>query len=186
MNDQSSPALREAYDLLSHFYHLDEGTEADRALNSKYFRDSVYRMIVIEFHLAIESLLKDLIYHALPTRRAFTANQNRAYVDGLNFFAAANLAARVGLINKSGLEELVRLNQIRNRCAHDWLLGGYTIVNKPRGTTGRRHYRVEFNRKSLFRPEVMKDEFMPHYGQLYLEFYAVNNGLRWKRRYVNY
>lgn len=186
MDDKPSPALREAYDLLDYFYHLDEGTDQERALNARYFRDSVYRMVIIEFHLAIESLLKDLIYKALPVRRAFTAKENRAYVDRLNFWAAANLAARVGIVNKSGLDELLRLNQIRNRSAHDWLLRGYTITKKTRQGSGRRQYKIEFNGKHLFRSEVMKDEFIPHYGDLYLEFYAVNNGLRWKRRYINY
>jgi hypothetical protein len=113
-------------------------------------------MTIIEFHLAIESLLKDLIYKALPTRRAFTAKENRGYVGRLNFSAAANLAARVGLINKSGLEELLRLNQVRNRCAHDWLLGGYSIPKKAKRATRRRQYKIEFNGQNLFRPEVMK------------------------------
>ncbi len=45
MNDGTHSALQEAYDLLDCFYHLDEGSEEDRSLNSKYFRDSVYRMI---------------------------------------------------------------------------------------------------------------------------------------------
>jgi len=60
MADKTNPALEEAYDLLRHFYHLDEGSEEERSLNSRSFRESVYRMIIIEFHLAIESLLKDI------------------------------------------------------------------------------------------------------------------------------
>jgi len=78
MADKPNPALEEAYDLLSHFHHLDEGSEEERSLNNKYFRDSVYRMIMMEFHLAIESLLKGLIYDALPRGRTFTAKENRA------------------------------------------------------------------------------------------------------------
>lgn len=178
-------ALEEAYDLIGYFYHLDDESEPSHSYNSKYFRASVYRMIIMEFHLAIESLLQDLIYDALPKRRAFTAQQNRAYVEGLSFSAAVDLAARLGILNKSGYDELLRLNRIRNRSAHDWILGRYKMGKPSKGGSRSRQYRVDFNGKELFRPQAFKHEFMPHYGDLYVEFFSVANGLRHKRRYIN-
>jgi hypothetical protein len=186
MPDETPAALREAYDLLNHFHRLDEGSAVERTLNSKYLLHSVYRMIIMELHLSIESLLKDLIYSSLPQRRTFSAKENKSYVQRLGFAAATELAARLGLLTSCGYDELVKLNQIRNRSAHDWLLGAFTLPKGSKGTPRRRRYKVEFNGKNLFNPEVMKEEFLPHYGDVYLEFYAVTNGLRWKRRYISY
>jgi hypothetical protein len=183
---KSNRALEEAYDLINYFYQLDDESEPVHSLNSKYFRVSVYRLVVMELHMAIESLLQDLIYEALPKRRIFTARQNRTYVEGLNFSTAVDLAGRLGLINRSGYDELVRFNRIRNRCAHDWILGSYKMSKPNKNGTRTRQYKIEFNGKDLLTPEVFKHEFMPHYGDLYIEFFAVSNGLRHKRRYTTY
>lgn len=182
---ENNRTLKEAYDLINYFYRLDEETEPERSYNSEYFRASIYRMIVMELHLAIESLLQDLIYSVLPKRRAFSARQNRSYVENLSFSAAVDLAARLGIINKSGYEELARLNRIRNRTAHDWILGTFKM-NSTKGRGRSRRYKVEFNGKDLFRPEIFKHEFMPHYGDIYLEFFAVAYGFRHKRQYIYY
>jgi hypothetical protein len=103
--------LEEAYDLIKYFYDLDDKEEPGYTLNVSYFRSSTYRMIIMELHLAIESVLHDIIYDALPRRRVFTARQNHAYVDALNFSTAVDLTARFGVLNKKGYEELLRLNK---------------------------------------------------------------------------
>ena len=111
-------ALDEAQDLINYFYHLDDqDDERGHDHNSRYFRASVYRMIVMELHLAIESVLQDVLFNILPQRRVFTVRQNRAYVESLSFSAATELAARLGVLNRKGYDELRRLNAVRNRCA---------------------------------------------------------------------
>lgn len=179
-------ALEEAYELINYFYRLDEESDPEHSYNSRYFQTSVYRMIITELHLAIGSVLQDILYDVLPKRRAFSARQNRDYIENLSFSAAVDLAARLGIINKSGYDELMRLNRIRNRSAHDWILGTFKMNKASKGRGRNRQYRVEFNGKNLFRSEVFKYEFMPHYGDLYIEFFAVAFGLRHKRRYIYY
>lgn len=59
----SNRALVEAQDLINYFYRLgDQDDERGHDLNSRYFRASVYRMIVMELHLAIESVLQDVLF----------------------------------------------------------------------------------------------------------------------------
>ena len=181
----SNRVIDEAHDLISYFYNLDEQDDESRhELNSRYFRASVYRMIVMELHLAIESVLQDILFNVLPQRRVFTVQQNRSYVENLSFSAAADLAARLGVLNKRGYDELRRFNSIRNRCAHDWILGKFKMSKGARGGNRRRQYRVEFNGKDLFKPDTFKHEFLPHYGDLYVELFAVAFDLRHKRQYT--
>lgn len=181
----SNRALNEAQDLINYFYNLDDqDDERGHDLNSRYFRASVYRMIVMELHLAIESVLQDVLLNVLPQRRVFTVQQNRAYVEGLSFSAATDLAARLGILNKKGYDELCRFNTIRNRCAHDWILGRFKMSKGARGANRRRQYKVEFNGKDLFKPDTFKHEFLPCYGDLYLELFATAFDLRHKRRYT--
>jgi hypothetical protein len=181
----SNRVLDEAQDLISYFYRLDDqDDERGHDHNSRYFHASVYRMIVMELHLAIESVLQDLLFNVLPQRRVFTVQQNRSYVESLSFSAATDLAARLGVLNRRGYDELRRFNIIRNRCAHDWILGQFKVPKGVRGANRRRQYRVEFNGKDLFKPETFKHEFLPHYGDLYVELFAVAFGLRHKRRYT--
>lgn len=138
----------------------------------------------MELHLAIESVLQDVLLIILPQRRVFTVQQNRAYVQSLSFSAAIDLAARLGVLNRKGYDELRRFNAIRNRCAHDWMLNQFKMPKSARGANRRRQYRIEFNGKDLFKPDTFKHEFLPHYGDLYVELFAVAFDLRHKRRYT--
>jgi hypothetical protein len=181
----SNRALDEAQGLINYFYHLDDqDDEIGYDVNSRYFRASVYRMIVMELHLAIESVLQDVLFNTLPQRRVFSVQQNRSYVESLSFSAATELAARLGVLNRRGYDELRRFNTIRNRCAHDWILGQFKMSKGVRSVNRRRQYRVEFNGKDLFKPDTFKHEFLPHYGDLYMELFAVAFDLRHKRQYT--
>lgn len=106
--------------------------------------------------------------------------QNRAYVENLSFSAATDLAARLGVLNRRGYDELRHFN----RCAHDWILGQFKMSKGAARANRQRRYRVEFNGKDLFKPDTFKHEFLPHYGDLYVELFAVAFDLRHKRRYT--
>ncbi len=177
--------IKEAYNLLNYFYNLDD-TEYP-SLQADTFRDDVFRLVIIHLHLAIEELVKSFIYQNLPSKRTLTTKQNIEYVQQLTSKQAIDLAARLGIINKKGLELLLGLNIIRNKCSHNWMLNGYTISKKPaiaKGIKRRRVYRITFNKKNLMDYEVMKNEFIPLYGDLYLELFANRFDLRWKRKYT--
>jgi len=177
--------LREGYDLLNYFYKLDE-EELSRIQQSS-FRDDIFRLVILHFHLAIEELLKSFIFQKLPNRRTLTAKQNIKYVEELSSKNAIELAARLGIINKNGYEALIELNTIRNKCSHHWVLNAYTLAKKPsfKQKQRERKYRIEFQGKSLLNLNVMKNEFMPLYSDLYLELFAIRFGLRWKRKFTS-
>ncbi|HEY1644927.1 MAG TPA: hypothetical protein VGF75_00905 [Candidatus Saccharimonadales bacterium] len=178
--------LKEAYDLLEYFYNLND--EDYPLLQAENFRMDVFRLIIIHFHLAIEELLKSIVYRSLPSRRTFTPKQNVEYVQKLSSRQTIDLAARLGIVNKKGLELLLELNTIRNKCSHHWILNGYTMSKSPsiaKSIKRKRLYKVTFQKKNLMNYQVMKDDFIPLYGDLYLELFAMNFGLRGKRKYTN-
>lgn len=185
-NDTQPRELQEGFDLLNHFYGFDRVGDSDRYLQAEAFRQDVYRLIVLQFHLSIEELLKSLIYDALPTRQTFTVKQNIEYLKGLNSRNAIDLAARLGLISKKGFEVLTQLNSIRNKMSHNWTVHSYRMRRQPGSGKRRRAYQVEFNGKNLLQLQVMKDEFIPLYSGVYLEFFAARYGLRWKPKYIKY
>jgi hypothetical protein len=80
----------------------------------------------------------------------------------------------------------VKLNTIRNQCAHDWTLHSYRVLKASKTAPARRRYKVEFNGKNLLNPKTMKEEFIPLFGEVYLEFFAANYGLEdFKHRYID-
>lgn len=179
----------EGYDLLNYFYGFSKTDDPDQYLQKDSFRQDVYRLIVIQFHLTIEDLLKGFIYEAIimtSKRKVFTDKQNIEYVQKLNSHSAIDLAARLGILTKLGHDELIRLNTIRNQCSHNWTLHAFTVPKAPKNTPKRRKYKVEFNGKNLLNPKVVKDEFIPLYSSVYLELFAVWYGIDdWKHKYTD-
>lgn len=174
--------VEEGFDLLNYFYGFSKENDDDRYLMKDTFRQDVYRLIVLQFHMAIELILKDFIVQALPKRKVFTVRQNKEYVKMLRSRTAINEAARLGIINKDCKEKLIALNDIRNECAHNWML--HSFVMKKYKKLKKRRYSVEFNGKNLLNPDVMKDEFMPIYQEIYLEFFGVSLGVKMRRHYL--
>jgi len=177
--------VKEGFDLLNYFYGFEKEGDPDQYLMKESFRQDMYRLIILQLHMAIEGILKEFIYQSLPQRKTFTAKQNKEYVQKLRSRTAIDLAARLGIINSSARDLLITLNVLRNECAHNWLLHSFTMKQFKRLI--RRKYSVEFNGKSLLNPNTMKNDFMPIYTEIYLEFFAVKIGVgRYKRKYLNY
>lgn len=177
-------AVQEGFDLINSFYGFTRGEVDDKYLMKDSFRQDVYRLIILQMHMAIESVLKDLIVKALPKRRAHTIKQNKEYVGKLRTWETINMASRLGIINKDAKDKLLVLNNLRNECAHNWLLGSYTMKKNKELKRHRRKYSAEFNGKSLLRPSVIINEFVPVYSEMYLDFLGVSWGIRSMGKYV--
>ena len=188
MSDGTIPReVAEGFTLLNDFYGFSHEGDPDQFIMKESFRQDVYRLIVIQFHLTIEELLRGFIYEALrhtAKGKVFTNKQNVEYVQRLNSAAAIDLAARLGILTALGHAELIKLNKIRNQCSHNWTLHAYTMAKASKRAPKKRKYKIEFNGKNLLSLEVMEGEFIPLYSHVYLELYAIYYGIRWKRKYL--
>ena len=77
---------------------------------------------------------------------------------------------RLKRINKEQYRGLIKLNRIRNACAHNWIL--HIPKNRSVVVKGKRVRfrvpRVIYNNKNLFIEKNFLDDFCPTYGHLYL------------------
>jgi hypothetical protein len=54
--------VAEGFSLLNTFYGFDREDDPDQYLMKEAFREDMYRVTVIQFHLAIEELIKGFLY----------------------------------------------------------------------------------------------------------------------------
>ena len=158
--------VQEGRDLLDNFYGFSREDDPDRYLLKDQFRQDVYRLIVIHFQLSIEELVRSFVYKRLtspPDPGTFTYEKNVGFVYNLNSRHLLELAARLHVLTKPGYEELVKLNEIRNKCSHNWVLESFTVKEKikmnDRPDDAVPH--IDLNGKNLLTPAVVKDEFIP-------------------------
>lgn len=173
--------IREGRDLLDFFYGFSEEDDPDRYSQQDAFRQDVYRLIVFQLHLAIEELVRSFVFEKVtfpPDPGTFTHEENVAFVQNLNTRPLLELAARLHILTKNGYEELVKLNAIRNKCAHNWSLHAFSVREKIKDAAESAEVEphIEFNGKNLLTPAVMKDEFIPLYANIYLELFGVHYG----------
>ena len=183
--------VREGRDLLDYFYGFSRDDDPDRYLQQDEFRQDVYRLIVIQLHLAIEEMVRSFVFERLttsPDPETFTHVQNVEFTDSLNSKQLLELAARLHVLSKRGYDELVKLNAIRNKCSHRWILHSFSTAEKIKALAEPGNDvdpRINFNGKNLLTPEVIKDEFMPLYGNIYLELWCVYNGVDHEHLYTD-
>lgn len=180
--DDIPEPVREGRDLLDYFYGFSREEDPDRYLQQESFRQDVYRLIVIQFHLSIEELVRSFVFEKLtspPDPGTFTYEKDVEFVSNLNSRHLLDLAARLHVLTKLGYEELTKLNAIRNKCSHHWMLHSFSTKEqiKANNEPGDVDPKIDFNGKNLLTPEVAKDEFIPLYGDIYLELYAVHYGV---------
>lgn len=180
--------IREGRELLDHFYGFSRKDDPDRYLLQNEFRQDAYRIIVIEMHLAIEELVRSFLFEKLtvePDPGTFTSKENVKFVVGLHTWHLLELAGRLHVLSKLGYEELTRLNAIRNKCSHHWELHSFTVAEKLKNQSREVVPNIDFNGKNLLTLDVMRDEFIPHYGNIYLELWAVHYGVEHDHVYTD-
>ncbi len=91
------------------------------------------------------------------------------------------------MLTKLGYDELTKLNAIRNKCSHHWMLHSFSTKEmiKANDEPGDVDPRIEFNGKNLLTPQVAKDEFIPLYGDIYLELWRVHHGIDHEHVYTD-
>ena len=154
-------------------------------------RENSVRAIVLQLHLAIEDVLKSsIVDHLLyligrhkgcgirrPGLRATRASL-ADIVEELNFPNRLKFSRAIGVLEETLYNQLIVLNQLRNKCSHEWLLD----TRIPRRRVGRPV--LLFRNRNLWEIEVLKD-FIREYGDVYLDVYGhslASHGVRIIRR----
>jgi hypothetical protein len=154
-------SVEEGLALLGHHFFGSEDP-ADRYLRADSFRENVIRLIVFDMHLAIEELVRALVFDVLSLRSE-RREETAYYVKGLSSRQVLDLAVQLGVIDDPVYERLRDLNTLRNKAAHQWEL---TEPLAHRSGTVSEPYLLSWQGERLT-PEVVKDEFLGVYGAIY-------------------
>ena len=188
--DEVPEPVQEARDLLDYFYGFSREDDPDRYVQQDQFRQDAYRLIVIQYHLSIEDLVRSFVFERVtspPDPGTFSYEKNVEFVYNLNSRQLLELAARLHVLTKLGYEELVKLNAVRNKCSHNWALHAFTVKEKIKMNDEQDGAvpHIDFNKKNLLTPGVMKDEFIPLYSGIYLELWAIHYGVDHEHVYTD-
>ena len=142
------------------------------------------RSLVIETHLAIEEMLdsaiKNKIYLINSKSKKPDAIKAREYFyhrfdDAEGFFSGGGsigfkrkiiLLRLLGVIGKRLYEDLEKLNSLRNRCGHHWIID--TVVRRGVRREKPKKYVLTFEGENLFSPASMVS-FLSKYSDIYLK-----------------
>ena len=146
-------------------------------------RDDMVRAAVLHLQMSIEDLLTRLIHmavldiHDRKQKHRLRSERGKAFRrvlynrESLGFDMKLNFAVGVGLISPALRKKLMELNNMRNRCSHNWVL-------KKVGCRGKRPAQLkppllQFRGQDLHKVQVLK-AFTSEFDTIYLRLY-----LRW-------
>lgn len=158
-------------ELIAHLYNTNAKDTELRYENLKTYRIEVQRSFILYTHLAIEDLLRALLFDFLARQnRLMSKKQIIKTVDDMRSADLIHWCGRLRLITPRRYEQLLELNRIRNACAHNWLLD---IPKYKRKAGGKSHRRirvpvVKYHGKNLLGRDVFLDDFLPTYGGIYV------------------
>lgn len=173
---------REIHNIEASFYGAFEGsTQRDLyagMLERK--RDDVVRAIVLQMHTAIEDVLTSWITceilgtTAQQARRARSKSARALHTmlwgsRSIGFDMKLNLAVALGLIAGPTQRKLAKLNELRNKCSHNWLLK--MPVRRGKRPRQKKPPLLLYKGRDLHRGEVL-DDFMREYGPLYARLWV--------------
>jgi hypothetical protein len=172
---------REIGEIDEFFYDMDK--DADRASYAGMLerkRDDMVRSVVLQLHTSIEDVLTVLIKCRVlgikpeeQRKRARTksakALRRMLWGNGsIGFDMKLNLAVALRLINGPTRKRLDELNQLRNKCSHNWLLR--TPVRRGKRPKQMKPPLLLYQGHDLHKVETLKD-FTREYGMLYVRFF---------------
>ena len=165
---------REIAEIDAYFYGgLENDDRVAYASMLERKRDDMVRSIVLQLHTAIESLLNSLILcYVLDVRRKHLPNRIRSkkgqalrkLMRSLGFDAKLNLATGLGILTPQKMEKLRTLNELRNKCSHNWILN--TRVRRGRRRPQTKPPLLKYKQRDLHQASVLED-FSDEYGQVY-------------------
>jgi hypothetical protein len=100
--------------LLDAYHGFDQATAEERCSRAIDFRENAIRLILLDFHLAFDDVLKDHLAMRMSGQSAFTNQQDRDYLDTLPAATVIDLASRLGAIDHPTRDDLLALNKLRN------------------------------------------------------------------------
>jgi hypothetical protein len=165
------------------FYHVEDDDLAQVYGMLERKRDDMVRSTVLQLHTAIEDLLdvwlKSEMLDVPPQVRNAVAQRRRARrrtIDdllkggrALGFDAKLRLLVSLGLIRRPLQRKLETLNQLRNKCSHNWLLKDYVR----RGIKPHLPKRplLQYQGRDLHKIAVLQD-FAGEYGRTYFRLFG--------------
>jgi hypothetical protein len=174
---------REIAEIDEFFYGAKHDDPHGRYSMMERKRDDIVRSIVLQMHTAIEDLMDSWLTSVLldvPARDRKRHGRwrrvaSRAVGELLNggraigFDNKVRLLLGLGLIRRPLHRQLTELNQLRNRCGHNWLLNA--VVR--RGTKPHLPKRplLSYEGGNLHRLPVLK-EFCGDYGTIYFRLFG--------------
>jgi hypothetical protein len=144
-------------------------------------RDDMVRSAVLQLHTAIEDLLTSWITcRVLGIRmedREKRARTNSAQAlrqmlwgsGSIGFDMKLNFAVALRLINGPTQKKLAELNQLRNKCSHNWLLK--VPVRRGKRPKQKKPPLLLYKGRDLHRVEALED-FTREYGRLYARLFS--------------
>jgi hypothetical protein len=155
-------SVTEARALLDfHFFPAGEGD--DEYLRADAFRENAIRLVVFDTHLAIDELLRSLVFDALAEQSSIGSERRVGYVQDLASRQALDLALQLGVVSVSLYKKLRDLNTLRNRAAHHWELD-QPMTHRSGGAT--RQHPLTWKGRRLT-PELVRTGFSRVYGEIY-------------------
>jgi hypothetical protein len=167
---------REIAEIDDHLYvQGKDKSHDDQAFMLERKRDDIVRSAVLQLHTAIEDLLNLLIVERVMAatwrnrRQRMRTVRGRALdsllygVRAIGFEAKLNLAVGHGVIAARTRGRLAKLNTLRNKCSHNWILKRPARRGRPP--------LLQYEGADLHRPKVVKAllaEFGPLYAWLFL------------------
>lgn len=176
---KSERLKKEIEDLVSALYNTNEKDTRLRLEYLKTYRTEVQRSFVLHMHLAIENLLRALLFDFLAKRnRRLSKKDLIKAVDGIWSAELIHWCGRLRLIKPKWYERLIELNRIRNACSHNWILD---IPKHKRAAGGQPQKRIKvpvvtYKDKNLLNSDLLLHDFCPTYGRIYVGLL----GIVWK------
>jgi hypothetical protein len=159
------------------YYHGADKDRPGRAAMLERRRDDIVRAAVLQLHTAIEDVLDELLtcrvlgvsqQEIVPTRRRKSAAALRKLLRDLGFFAKVRLARALDLISSRRNKELDVLNELRNRCSHNWLLN--TPRRLGRKPADKKPPLLSYRDQNLHTVETFK-AFTREYSRVYVQMW---------------
>jgi hypothetical protein len=158
-------------ELADSLYGLDDRDLWLRCENLKSYRVELMRGFVVYIHLALEDLLRALLFDFLRRHnRSLLRKTTIRIVDDLKSADLVHWCGRLKVLSQRQYSDLMELNRIRNACAHNWLFDLSRAA--PRAAKVKRRMRaprVIYKNNNLFAQKTFEDEFCTVYSNLSLK-----------------
>lgn len=172
---------REIAEIQEATYPQDDKDRVLYASRLERKRDDVVRSTVLQLHTAIEDLLTTLILYCLleitdpKLKHRLRSNKAKALREllqgnrSIGFAMKLNLAVGLGLINVRLQEQLMDMNSLRNKCAHNWLLKA--PVRHGKRPKQLKPPLLQYRNRDLHKVAVLT-EFIDEFGAIYVRLYG--------------